>query len=104
MKAIRMTGIIIRMLFRIVLLPLRFMLVLLEIAVGFSGRVIGIVGSLIGTVFILGALLGVPMGIVTGEAFAGMMLCGICFGVIPAALTSVGTWGIGRVRSLLSMI
>lgn len=104
MRVIKMTGATVRIILRIAVFPLRIVLILIEMAIGYAGQIVGIAGSLIGTVFILGALLGAPMGIVTGEAFAGMMLCGICFGVIPAILTAMGTWGIGRVRKLLSMI
>lgn len=73
-------------------------------AIGYAGAVIAVVGSMIGAVFILSALLGLPAGIVEGYDFWGMMLCGVGFGVLPMALTIAGTRGISLVRNLLSLI
>lgn len=72
--------------------------------IGFCGVVLQWVGGLIGTLFVLGSLLGLPMGIVSGKEFWQMFFLGIAFGAIPAFLTNAGRNGIYAVKGVLSRL
>ena len=44
-------------------------LTFLATCISFGGRVFQLAGGLIGTLFVMGSLLGLPMGIVSGKEF-----------------------------------
>lgn len=104
MNILKIIGWILYFALKMVIGVIQIVLTFLATCISFGGRVFQLVGVLIGILFVMGSLLGLPMGIVSGKEFWQMFFMGIAFGAIPEFLTNVGRDGIYAVKGVPSRI
>lgn len=104
MIILKIIGWILYIVLKMVIGVIQIVLTFLATCISFGGRVFQLAGGLIGTLFVMGSLIGLPMGIVSGKEFWQMFFLGIAFGAIPAFLASVGRDRIYAVKGVLNKI
>ncbi len=100
-----------RILKAILMAPVRvivfFIQLVLTLGVAIFGAAGGIVtkaGEIVGGLLILGCLLCVASGQISGDIFLKMFLGGVAFGAIPAAVTKLGEEGIFAIKGIIGRI
>ena len=95
-------GTVLRVILRIVLLPVQAVLTLLMLAIGFIGGLAYIVCWLLGAFFVIGGI----CSFINGSASLGWqgVIVGILVAVIPQALTIWGEEGVLGLKELLARI
>lgn len=96
-------GKVIRIVIRLLLLPVRLILALLSVMVAFAGGILSKIAGLIGLMGVLAAIVGMGGALEPREAlflFIGSALVGC----LPAVLVGLGTGILGRIGSLLARI
>ena len=71
---------------------------------GATGGIVTKAGEIVGGLLILGSLLCVATGQISGDIFLKMFLGGVAFGAVPAVITKLGEEGILFVKGALSRI
>lgn len=89
---------------RIIVFAIQLVLTVGVVIFGAAGGIITKAGEIVGGLLILGSLLCVATGQITGDIFLKMFLGGVAFGAIPAAITKLGEEGIFLVKGVLSRI
>lgn len=90
----RMLKLILMAPVKIVMLFIQLVLTVCVVILGAAGGIVAKAGELVGGILILGSLLCVATGQVSGEIFLKMFFGGVAFGAIPAAITKLGEEGI----------
>ena len=86
---------------RIIVFAIQLVLTVGVVIFGAAGGIITKAGEIVGGLLILGSLLCVATGQITGDIFLKMFLGGVAFGAIPAAITKLGEEGILAVKGTL---
>ena len=76
------------------MLFIQLVLTVCVVILGVAGGIVTKAGELVGGILILGSLLCVATGQVSGEIFLKMFFGGVAFGTIPAAITKLEEEGI----------
>lgn len=90
----RMLKLILMAPVKIVMLFIQLVLTVCVVILGVAGGIVTKAGELVGGILILGSLLCVATGQVSGEIFLKMFFGGVAFVAIPAAITKLGEEGI----------
>ena len=98
LKAILMTPV------RIIVFAIQLVLTVGVVIFGAAGGIITKAGEIVGGLLILGSLLCVATGQITGDIFLKMFLGGVAFAAVPAIITKLGEEGILAIKSVLSAI
>lgn len=88
LKAISMAPV------RIIVFAIQIVLTVGVVIFGAAGGVVTKVGEIVGGLLILGSLLCVATGQVSGDIFLKMFLGGVAFAAVPAVITKLGEGGI----------
>ena len=86
---------------RIIVFAIQLVLTVGVVIFGAAGGIITKAGEIVGGLLILGSLLCVATGQITGDIFLKMFLGGVAFGAIPAAITKLGEEGIFTIKEVL---
>ena len=86
---------------RIIVFAIQLVLTVGVVIFGAAGGIITKAGEIVGGLLILGSLLCVATGQITGDIFLKMFLGGVAFGAIPAAITKLGEEGILAINGTL---
>lgn len=86
---------------RIIVFAIQLVLTVGVVIFGAAGGIITKAGEIVGGLLILGSLLCVATGQITGDIFLMMFLGGVAFGAIPAAITKLGEEGILAIKGTL---
>ncbi len=89
---------------RIIVFAIQLVLTVGVVIFGAAGGIITKAGEIVGGLLILGSLLCVATGQITGDIFLKMFLGGVAFGAIPAVITKLGEEGILAIKGALSNI
>ena len=89
---------------RIIVFAIQLVLTVGVVIFGAAGGIITKAGEIVGGLLILGSLLCVATGQITGDIFLKMFLGGVAFGAIPAAITKLGEEGILAIKGVLAQI
>ncbi len=89
---------------RIIVFAIQLVLTVGVVIFGAAGGIITKAGEIVGGLLILGSLLCVATGQITGDIFLKMFLGGVAFGAIPAAITKLGEEGILGVKEAISRL
>jgi hypothetical protein len=89
---------------RIIVFAIQLVLRVGVVIFGAAGGIITKAGEIVGGLLILGSLLCVATGQITGDIFFKMFLGGVAFGAIPAAITKLGEEGILGVKEAISRL
>lgn len=79
---------------RIIVFAIQIVLTVGVVIFGAAGGVVTKVGEIVGGLLILGSLLCVATGQVSGDIFLKMFLGGVAFATVPAVITKLGEGGI----------
>ncbi len=86
---------------RILIIPIEIALIALKCLIIIAGKYLGLIGGLVGGIFILGSFACLVTGVSTGMDVLKMFLTGVALGAIPEALVMIGEGGIDAVQNLL---
>ena len=86
---------------RIIVFAIQLVLTVGVVIFGAAGGVITKAGEIVGGLLILGSLLCVATGQVSGDIFLKMFLGGVAFAAVPAVITKLGVEGIFTIKEVL---
>ena len=86
---------------RVIMLFIQLVLTVAGVIFCMAGGIVTTAGELVGGFLILGSLLCVVTGQISGEIFLKMFLGGVAFGAIPATITELGEEGILAAKDAL---
>lgn len=89
---------------RIIVFAIQLVLTVGVVIFGAAGGIVTKAGEIVGGLLILGNLLCVATGQISGDIFLKMFLGGVAFGAVPAVITKLGEEGILFVKGALSRI
>lgn len=86
---------------RIIVFAIQIVLTVGVVIFGAAGGIVTKVGEIVGGLLILGSLLCVATGQISGDIFLKMFLGGVAFGAVPAIITKLGEEGIFAIKKIL---
>lgn len=86
---------------RVIVFFIQLVLTVGVVIFGAAGGIVTKAGEIVGGFLVLGSLLCVATGQITGDIFIKMFLGGVAFGAIPAAITKLGEEGILALKGTL---
>lgn len=89
---------------RIIVFAIQLVLTVGVVIFGAAGGIVTKAGEIVGGLLILGSLLCVATGQVTGDIFLKMFLGGVVFAAVPAVITKLGEEGIFMIKDVLSRV
>lgn len=89
---------------RIIVFAIQIVLTVGVVIFGAAGGIVTKVGEIVGGLLILGSLLCVATGQISGDIFLKMFLGGVAFGAVPAAITKLGEEGIFAIKGIIGRI
>ncbi len=89
---------------RIIVFAIQLVLTVGVVIFGAAGGIITKAGEIVGGLLILGSLLCVATGQISGDIFLKMFLGGVEFGAVTAVINKIGEEGILFVKGALSRI
>ena len=104
MKVLCVLGFVLLMMLKIVLLPVRVLLGLLDLSLEFVGRIVCRIGEIFGTIFFLIVVISRIWGDVSNKAFLEGLIFAVLIAVIPRASYILGGSLIAGIQGLLRRI
>ena len=89
---------------RVIVFFIQIVLTLGVVIFGSAGGIVTKAGEIVGGLLILGSLLCVATGQVSGDIFLKMFLGGVAFATIPAGITKLGEEGILLIKDAIAKV
>ena len=89
---------------RVIVFFTQIVLTLGVVIFGAAGGIVTKAGEIVGGLLILGSLLCVATGQVSGDIFLKMFLGGVAFAAIPAGITKLGEEGILLIKDAIAKV
>ena len=104
MKVLCVLGFVLLLMLKIVLLPVRALLGLLDLSLEFVGKIVCRIGEIFGTIFLLIVAISRICGDVSNTTFLEGLIFAVLAAVIPRALYILGGSLIAGIQGLLRQI
>lgn len=89
---------------RVIVFFIQLVLTVGVVIFGAAGGIVTKAGEIVGGLLILGSLLCVATGQITGDVFFKMFFGGVAFGAVPAVITKLGEEGILLIKDAIAKV